>query len=430
MGLYTKAISYLARNIGLTDPRLYNFVGGGETDAGERVSVDLAMQNGVVWSCVRRNAETTATLPLHLYRIDKDRKSERADDHPLYTVLHNRPNIEMTAVEFWEAMVGCYLLWGNAYASIDRGSGGRIVALNPMRPDRINVRRQPDGSLVYFYSWMGYTQTFAEEDIFHIKGFSLDGLMGMSPVSQARQTIGSARAAERVSGAIFRNGMRPSGVLSSPTYLTEPQREIAKDLLAKFKGAAQTGGTPLLEGGWKWERLEIPPADAQMLETRAFHVEEICRWFDIPPVLIGHSGQTTWGSGIEQIMLGWLTLGLRSHLKRIEQAIWARLLSAKEQASYYAEFNVDALLRADSAARAQQMASLAQNGLRTRDELRALDNFPPIPGGDKATVQSNLVPLEIIGTAEHLASPIAQQKPDAPADKPSTTGANIPGKSP
>jgi HK97 family phage portal protein len=430
MGLYTKAISYLARNIGLTDPRLYHFVGGESTDAGERVSVDGSMNNGVVWACTRRNAETVSTLPLHLYRMDLDRKAQRADDHPLYSVLHNRPNIEMTAVEFWEAMVGCYLLWGNAYASIDRGSIGQIVALNPMRPDRVTVRRQVDGSLIYIYTFAGLTQTFNEDDVFHIKGFSLDGLMGMSPVSQARQTLGSARAAERASAAIFRNGMRPSGTLSAPSYLNAAQREDAKVILAAFKGAAQTGGTPLLEGGWKWEKLEIPPNDAQMLETRAFHVEEICRWFDIPPVLIGHSGQTTWGSGIEQIMLGWLTLGLRSHLKRIEQAIWARLLTAKEQASYYAEFNVDALLRADSAARAQQMASLAQNGLRTRDELRALDNFPPIAGGDKATVQSNLVPLEIIGTAEHLASPLASQKPDAPANTPSTTGANIPGKAP
>jgi HK97 family phage portal protein len=430
MGLYTKAISYLARNIGLTDPRLYGYFGGGETDAGERVSVDGAMHNGVVWSCVRRNAETVSTLPLHLYRIDSAKKSQRADDHTLYSVLHNRPNIEMTAVEFWEAMVGCYLLWGNAYASIDRGSLNQIVALNPMRPDRVTVRRQADGSLIYIYTFAGLTQTFNEDEVFHIKGFSLDGLMGMSPVGQARQTLGSARAAERASGSFFRNGMRPSGYLKAPTYLTETQRTDAKLLLTNFKGAAQTGGTPLLEGGWEWVTLTIPPEDAQLLETRAFHVEEICRWFDIPPVLIGHSGQTTWGSGIEQIMLGWLTLGLRSHLKRIEQAIWARLLTPKEQASYYAEFNVDALLRADSAARALQMASLAQNGLRTRDELRALDNFPPIAGGDKATVQSNLVPLEIIGTAEHLASPLTSQKPDAPANIPSTTGANIPGKAP
>lgn len=428
MGLFTKAVAILARNIGFTDPRLYSYVGGGETDAGERMSVDLAMQQGVVWSCVRRITDTTSTLPLHFYQLDSHGNAVRADGHPLYSVLHNRPNIEMTAVEFWGAMVGCYLLWGNAYASIDRGSLGRIVALNPMRPDRIDVRRQADGSLIYVYSFNGKVQVLAEDEVFHIKGFSLDGLIGMSPVAQARQTLGSARAAERVSGSIFRNGMRPSGVLTSPTYLNTQQREDAKDLLAKFKGAAQTGGTPLLEGGWKWESLTIPPEDAQLLETRGFHVEEICRWFDVPPVLVGHSGQTTWGSGIEQIMLGWLTLGLRSHLKRIEQAIWMRLLTSKEQASYYAEFNVDAILRADTTARTAQMASLAQNGLRTRDELRAWDNLPPKPGGDILTVQSNLLPIDKLG----LVSTLPSEKPTDPgaAVIASATGLNVPGKSP
>jgi HK97 family phage portal protein len=428
MGLYTKAVSYLARNIGMTDPRLYNFVGGGDTDSGERVTVDGAMQQGVVWACVRRTAETIATLPLHLYKIDAAGNPHRADQHQLYTVLHNRPNIEMTAVEFWEAMVGCYLLWGNAYASIDRGTGDRVVALNPMRPDRVQVGRNPDGSLFYRYTINGQVQIFGEEDVLHIKGFSLDGLMGMSPVSQARQTLGSARAAERASGAIFRNGMRPSGILKAPTYLTDPQRIIAKDLLEKFKGAAQTGGTPLLEGGWDWLSLTIPPEDAQLLETRSFHVEEICRWFDIPPILVGHSGQTTWGSGIEQIVLGWLMLSLRSHLKRIQQAIWLRLLSPQDQGNFYAEFNVDGLLQADSAARATQMASLAQNGLRTRNELRALDNLPPLPGGDDLTVQSNLMPIDKLGEV----STMPREKPIDPgaALGPATTGANIPGKKP
>lgn len=428
MGIFTKTALWVTRGLGLTDPRLYNFVGGGsDSDAGERVTVEGAMQLDVVWACVRRIAETVATLPLYLYVNDTSGRASPASQHSLYSILHDRPNIEMTSVEFWEAMVGCYLLWGNAYASIDR-AGSKIVALTPMRPDRVTVRRQTDGSLIYVYSWGADLREFAEGDIFHLKGFSLDGMMGLSPVGQARQILGSARAAERASGSFFRNGMRPSGFLKAPTYLTNDQRDNAKKLLENFKGAAQTGATPLLEGGWEWTALAIPPEEAQMLETRAFHVEQICRWFDIPPVLVGHSGQTTWGSGIEQIMLGWLTLGLRSHLKRIEQAIWLRLLNNREQSNYYAKFNVDALLRADSAGRAAQMASLAQNGLRTRNELRALDNEPPIPGGDIATVQSNLFPLDKIGSAEHIASPLAAQKPDAAAEKPSLAGANIPGK--
>lgn len=425
MGLFTKAVTTLARGLGLANPRLYQFLGGGQTDAGEVVTVDLAMQQDVVWACVRRIAETVATLPLNLYQTGKDGKATKGDDHSLYTILQDRPNIDMTAVEFWEAMVGCYLLWGNAFAAISR-SGSKIVAIVPMRPDRVTLRRDTEGAITYTYTFGGQVHQFAEEEVLHIKAFSLDGLMGMSPVAQARQSLGAARAAERASSSIFRNGMRPSGALKAPTYLTDPQREQAKQILQNFKGAAATGATPLLEGGWDWVQLTIPPEDAQMLETRAFHVEQICRWFDVPPVLVGHSGQTTWGSGIEQIMLGWLTLGLRSHLKRIEQAIWRRLLTSAEQSTYYAEFNVDALLRADSAARASQMASLAQNGLRTRNELRALDNMPPVAGGDDLTVQSNLMPIDKLG----VVSTMPKEKPVDPgaALVTATTGANIPGK--
>jgi HK97 family phage portal protein len=428
MGLYTKAVAYLARNIGMTDPRLYNFVGGGDTDAGERVSVDSAMQEGVVWACVRMLAETTATLPLHLYKIGTDGQGRIDRTNPLYTVLHDNPNIEMTAVEFWGAMSGCCSLWGNAYASIERGSGRRIYALNPMRPDRVQVRRQMDGSLLYIYSFGGQRQEFAEDDIFHIKGFSLDGLMGMSTVSQGRQTIGSARAAARASAAIFQNGMRPSGYMAVAGTLTDPQRELAQQKITAFKGAANTGGVPLLEAGWKFESLTIPPEDAQMLATRQFHVEEICRWFGLPPIFVGHSGQTTWGSGIEQIILLWLTTGLRAHLKRIEDAIKLRLLTAQERSQYYPEFNVDALLRADTVARTAQMSSLAQNGLRTRNELRAWDNQPPLPGGDDLTVQSNLMPIDKLGEV----STMPKEKPVDPgaALVASTTGANIPGKAP
>jgi HK97 family phage portal protein len=414
MGLFTKAVATLARRVGLVDSRLYQFFGAGETDAGEIMSVNGAMQIDVVWACVRRIAETVATLPLHVYELDAKGNAKRADDHPLYPILHDRPNSDMTSVEFFEALVGCYLLWGNSFAAITRGTGGRVIALYPMRPDRVSILPQNDGSLLYRYVYLGTTQTYTEDEILHIKGFSLDGLMGLSPVGQARQNLGTARAAERASSSFFKNGMRPSGYLKAPDYLTAEQREQAKELLMKFKGAAATGGTPLLEGGWEWTTLAIPPEEAQMLQTRTFHVEQICRWFDVPPVLVGHSGQTTWGSGIEQIMLGWLTLGLRSHLKRIEQAINRRLITAQDRPRLYAEFNVDALLRADSAARATQMATLAQNGLRTRNELRALDNLPPITGGDELTVQSNLLPIEKLGERSQ-STPVQPSRPRPPA---------------
>jgi HK97 family phage portal protein len=398
-----KASTTVAQNLRLTDPRFTSWMIGGETDSGERVTVDAAMQLDVVWACVRRIAETIATLPLHFYTLNKSGSGEIDRTNPLYSILHDSPNADMTAVNFWEAMVGCYLLWGNAYALKSTGYLQRITALTPLRPDRTQLLRAPDGTITYRYTAFGQSETFSEDEIFHIKGFSLDGIIGMSPVGQARQSLGTARATQRAAAAMFKNGMRPSGVLVAPAYLTAPQRESTQPLIEKFSGAANTGMVPLLEGGWDFKQLSINPTDAQFLETQNFQVEQICRWFDVPPILVGHSAQTTWGSGIEQIMLGWLTLGLRSHLERIEQAIRKDLLSPADRvAGAYAEFNVDALLRGDSKSRAEMMATLALNGLRTRNELRSLDNFPPHPHGDDLTVNAALLPIGDLGIVAKL----------------------------
>jgi HK97 family phage portal protein len=422
MGLFTKAVQSLARGLGLADPRLYAYFGGGETDAGETVTVDTALHLDTVWACVRLRAETIATLPLHLYRRDAKGQGIIADDHPLYRVLHDRPNIEMTAVEFWECMIGCRMLWGNGYAAIARNGRDQVIALHPLRPDCIAIRRRDDGSLEYEYTFRGQRQVFTEDEIFHLKGFSLDGMVGLSPIAQARNTLATARAAERSSGSFFRNGMRPSGYLKAPAYLTPEQREDAKSILANFKGASQTGSTPLLEGGWEWQALAIPPEEAQLLATRQFHVEQICRWYGTPPILVGHHSQTTWGSGIEQIILGWLQLSLRADLKRTEQSVGKSLLTPAEQAKLYAEFNVEGLMRADSSGRAELYSAYAQNGLRTRNELRALDNQPPLPGGDDLTVQSNLVPIEKLG---EVAAPMARLNDNTEGRAPATPLAEI-----
>jgi HK97 family phage portal protein len=416
-----KASVTLAQNLRLTDPRFTSWLVGGDTDAGERVSVEMAMQLDVVWACVRRIAETIATLPLHFYTPGRDGVGRIDRTHPLYYILHDSPNADMTAVNFWEAMVGCYLLWGNSYALKSTGYLDRITALTPLRPDRVQTLRDQFGVITYRYTAFGQSETFTEDEIFHIKGFSLDGLTGLSPVAQARQTLGTTRAAQRASASMFRNGMRPSGVLVAPKYLNASQREETKPLIEKFSGAANTGLVPLLEGGWDFKQLSLPPEDAQLLQTQVLHVEQVCRWFDVPPILVGHSAQTTWGSGIEQIMLGWLTLGLRSHLERIEQAIKASLLSPQDRiAGSYAEFNVDALLRGDSKSRAEMMATLALNGLRTRNELRSLDNFPPHPHGDDLTVNAALLPIGDLGIVAKLPKD-RQVEPGASIAPPSAT---------
>jgi HK97 family phage portal protein len=207
---------------------------------------------------------------------------------------------------------------------------------------------------------------------------------------------------------------------------TPEQRAEMMTLFQKFAGSSQAGRVMPLPDGWAFNPVTMNPEDAQLLETRSFNVEEICRWFDVLPVLIGHAaaGQTMWGSGIEQLMIGWLTLNLRPLLASIEQAIEKQLLPAGMRTNIYPEFNLDGLLRADSAGRAALYSVQAQNGLKTRNEMRRRENDPPLPGGDLLTVQSNLIPLEKLGETPPTPTPDGFGHPLKPAaDSPRSAAA-------
>ncbi len=414
MGLFRKAALTVARGLGLTDRRLIQWFAGEESHAGESVTVDTALTLDAVWACTRLVSQTIATLPLPLYQRDAAGRSTVASDHPLYRVLHDKPNAEMTAVEFWQALFACKLLWGNGYAEIVRGAGDRVVALIPMRPDRVQVTREVDGSLTYRHTDQGITQTLTEEQVLHLKGFSLDGQVGLSAIAAGRHSLGTAMGAERAAGRIFKNGMRPSGTFVAPGYLTKEQRQDAKAFLEQYRGAQNAGKVPLLEGGWKFESLSIPPEDAQFLETRGFHIEVIARWFGVLPVMIGHMDKATaWGTGLEQMNLWFLTYTLRAHLKAAEQAIWSKCLTAAEQRQYFAEFNVEGLMRADSKGRAELYRAEVTNGLSTPNEIRARENKPPLPGGDSLFMQSAMLPIERLGQ-----QPPSGQMLPPPSDKP------------
>lgn len=397
----------------LTDPVLGGWLGyGARSFAGKTVTVDSALQLAAVWACVRLIAETIATLPCNVYTADgKGRKLARS--HPLYALLHDAPNADQTAVEFWEMMAAGLLLWGNAYAAIDR-IFGRVVALTPLQPSLLTVRRNDDGSVRYTYHdpVLG-PRDYPEDDILHIRGFSLDGLLGLSPIAQAAQSIGLALAAEETAGSLFAHGMRTGGYVAAPQVLNKVQREQAEGLLRQFQGASNAGKTPILEAGWKFEPFTLPPQEAELLATRAFEVEEIARWYRVPPTLIGHNEKTTtWGTGVESLMTGFVMLTLRPWLKRLEMSAKRRLLSPGERGSIEIEFNVTALLRGDSAARAAYYTAMVQNGLYSRDEVRALENMP-LRGGaaDLLTIQSQNVPIDV---AAGLAAPPAADVQPAP----------------
>ncbi len=374
--------------------------------SGKAVTPDSAMQLATAWACTRLNARTIGFLPRKLYLGQKG-SSVRTPivDHDLYRILHDSPNADQTAMEFWEGQGTAINLRGDAFAEKNFGAfSGKLVGLTPLPVDDVKVYRDDNGSRRYRVTGYGSVQSDMGEDrVFHLRGFGAGGLTGLSPIDFGRQTLGASLAADETAARTFLSGLQLAGFIEMEVgvKLKAGQRDEIVDMFDKFAASARPGKFMPLDPGMRFAPLGMKPADAQLLETRAFNVEEICRWFGVPPILIGHAsaGQTMWGSGVEQIMLAWLALSLGAELERIEQAIEKQLLLPEEKGKLFVEHNVDALLRSDSAGRAALMSVQAQNGLRTRDELRAVDNMPPMAGGDVLTVQSNLVPLDKLGQA-------------------------------
>jgi HK97 family phage portal protein len=406
----------------LTDPILPQWLAHGRSYAGKRVTVDSALQIGAVMACVGVISDAVSTLPCNVY-INGDDGRRLARDHPLSMLLHDAPNADQTAPELFQMLCAGLLLWGNAYAEIERILG-RVVALTPLPPSLVSIRRDDSGALVYTFNAPGQNpREIPEDDILHIRGFTLDGILGLSPISQAAQSLGIALAAEEAAGALFANGMRSSGYVAAPTVLNKGLRDEAETLLARFRGAANAGKVPILEAGWKFEPFSINPQDAELLATREFQVAEICRWFRVPPHMIGHMDKSTsWGTGLEQQMLGFLTLTLRPWLKRIEAAVKRKLVAPAERGRLEIEFNVAGLLRADSAARAAYFVAMVQNGIYSRDEIRGLENMPKRGGlADSLTVQAQNIPIDLAGGPASLSPPGASpaqspvQSPSQPA---------------
>ncbi len=402
MSLIAKAIGFVKKSFSISDAAGYrrelSLDGSAGVSSGQPVSVNTALQLSVVWACVRLIAETISTLPLLMYEKQNGVR-QVAVNHPLYTLIHDSPNADMTAVEFWEAVVSQLCTWGNSYVLKSFNGAGTIIALTPLNPAWMSPQRQPNGSILFIYADPRGQKEYTEREVWHVKGFGIDGLCGLSPIRNGIRSMGGAMAAERASSSTFTDGMRPSGVVAIKEFLKPDQRKQYRDRMAESTiGTAATGQIMLLEAGAEYQQITMNPDDAQMLETRAFNVEDLCRWFNVPPAMVGHgTAVSNWGTGREQIMLGFLAFVLRPYLVRIEQGIKKSLLAPAERSRYYPEYSVEGLLRADSAARASFYSTMVQNGLKTRNEVRALENDPPVAGGDELTVQSNLIPITLLG---------------------------------
>nr|WP_210282387.1 phage portal protein [Mesorhizobium sp. RMAD-H1] len=404
------AQTVVRRLLSLKDPHGW-YPAGEMGDAGEHVSAETVLGLSSVWACVNLLAGTIASLPLMVYRSGPDGAAEVAKDHPLYRVLHDSPNFDQTAVDFWEFICASIELWGNAYALIER-SGGNVTTLTPILPACMSVSRLQSGTIQYRWTDNGKSYTETERRVLHIRGFGGNPLGGMSTLHFGRHAFSLARAIDRSAGGMFKNGLRPSGVLTFEKWLSPEQRELAETKLTeKYLGAMNAGRPLILEGGTKWEQLTINPEDAQMLESRGFSVEEICRFFGVPPFMIGHTEKSTsWGTGLEQQTLGFQKFTLRRRLKRIEQACQKQLLTPADRAAGITiEFNLEGLLRADSVGRARFYQQMTAIGAMTINEVRQLENLPPVEGGNVPRMQMQNVPITEIDR-ETLRDAIAQER--------------------
>lgn len=390
-------LNWLGVPIGLTSGTFWE-EWFGQSTSGKSVTVDAALQLSTVWACVRLLSETVSTLPLKLYRRQPDGSRTVATDHPLYRVLCISPNAEMTPGRFMLMIVASLALRGNAFVE-KKLIGSRIVALVPLLPQHMRVKRQPNGRLEYIYNENGADRPIPEKNLMHIRGFGLDGVCGIMPVKAGREVLGAAMSADEAAARVFAQGLQASGVLTNESGALKPeQREQLRQSLAAFAGSKNAGKLMVLEAGLKYQGITMNPEAAQMLETRAFQIEEICRWFRVPPFMVGHTDkQSSWASSVEGQNLQFLTNTLRPLLDNIEQEIIRCLIGEAEAETVYAEFSVEGLLRADLAARREWYASALQNGWMNRNTVARLENQPLIPGGDVYTVQSNLMPLDQLG---------------------------------
>lgn len=395
---------WLGKQIRLTDGKFWSSYVGGRNSAGKPVTTESTLTIAAAWACVRIVSQTVGVLPYFLYRRLPDGSRVPATEHPLYSVLHDQPNPDMIAPEMWEAVAACICLQGNGYG-LKLEHNGRVVGLELLdpRPGAMNVSRWPQsGKLRYQFNFRQKAYDVGPEKVVHWRGFGIGGDVGLSPITYGANTFGIAMAADDVAGATFKNGNNSSGFIQTPVVLKGDQRKDFSKSLKEFQGDENAGKLMLLEGGFEFKAFGINPNEMQMLQARGFSVEQVCSFFGVPPFMIGHQEKSTsWGTGLEQTVLSFLTFCLLTYLKKIQKRNDVALLTPGELAKgYYTEFAIEGLLQADSAARAAFYSIMTQNGLFTRDEVRTKENMTKRGGNaDVLTVQSALVPLDSLGQA-------------------------------
>ena len=403
----------------------YRFFLGGST-SGKIVTERSAMQMTAVYSCVRILAEAIAGLPLHLYTYKEDGGKEKAIGHPLYLLLHDEPNPEMSSFVFRETLMTHLLLWGNAYAQIIRNGKGEVVALYPLMPNRMTVDRDSSGQLFYSYQMNNSdaptmktgTVILKPSDVLHIPGLGFDGLVGYSPIAMAKNAIGLAIATEEYGAKFFANGATPGGLLEYPGTVKDPDR-VRESWNKGFSGSQNAGKVAILEEGMKYTPISIAPEQAQFLETRKFQINEIARIFRVPPHMVGDLEKSSF-SNIEQQSLEFVKYTLDPWVVRWEQSLSRALFTPEEKKQYFFKFNVEGLLRGDYQSRMNGYATARQNGWMSANDIRELENLDRIPaeeGGDLYLINGNMLPLVHAGAFADIDSGKEESKPDEQSEE-------------
>ena len=362
--------------------------------SGVDVDEEEALKITAVYACVKVISETIASLPLNLLKELTNGDSEKAKQHPLYMILKDIPNSEMTSFTFREMLMTNLLLWGNAYALIKRDANGRVTELYPLKSKNMKVERDAvTNKIKYTYTNnKGLTKTYSPKQVLHIPAFTFDGVLGVSPITYAREAMGLALATEEFGARFFGNGARPGGVLEHPGVLKDPEK--LRDSWNKvYQGTANSHKVAVLEEGMKYHEIGMSPEDSQFLQTRSFQLTEICRIFRVPPHMIGDLSRSTF-SNIEHQSIDFVVHTIRPWLVRWEQAIQRQLLNDEERTIYYAKFNCDGLMRGDFTTRMNGYAIARQNGWLSANEIRALEDMNKIPseqGGDLYLLNGNMI---------------------------------------
>lgn len=384
----------------------YSFLFG-RTTSGKPVNERTAMQTTAVYACVRILAEAVASLPLHVYEYQDDGGKKLVHDHPLYYLLHDEPNPEMTSFVFRETLMSHLLIWGNAYAQIIRDGAGRVLGLYPLLPDKMEVQRDDRGNIYYVYSRNSdENPMFKEygniklkaEDVLHIPGLGFDGLIGYSPIAMAKNAVGMTLACEEYGASFFANGANPGGVLEHPGVLKDPSK-VRESWNSVYRGVSNAHKIAVLEEGMKYQQIGIPPEEAQFLETRKFQINEIARLYRIPPHMVGDLDKSSF-SNIEQQSLEFVKYTLDPWVIRWEQSLQRSLLLPGEKGKYFIKLNVDGLLRGDYQSRMNGYAVGRQNGWFSANDIREMENMNPIPdeeGGNLYLINGAMTKLADAG---------------------------------